>query len=564
MVVRGVLLAFLMVTAVAIVLTLSWRSLRKEKARLLQDFAASQESAARRRALDLEDRLQDLEEDGRVIATLVAESRSPAAADAERSQQTMLASFRALATVVRHYRSLALVDSDGRLHVSAVDPSETKPAGTELLEMSLAAAADLGAPRRLSGPVPSRLGERSFYLYTFAVESGTIVITIEAPRFLQSVLRSVPDGHAIVLDRGGQGWIDCTGTVPCLPRAFQPPGVGKNLPSGSEGTIWLDRGRTLNLGLVADSAVATWISAGSAEVGTWKVLIVASATTLHAREQTLERQVLLTAVGLLVAIGAVGLLIVRQQRHSAALAERLRNTETLRALEGQLVRAEKLATTGVLAVGIAHEVGTPLGIIRARTELLIDELADHRVRTALDAIVGQIDRISSTIRQVLDFSRAQAVEVSAVDPSAALRSTLDLLDHRFHQQELQVHYEIEPEVPPIAADPHQLQQVLINLLLNACDACTRTGRIWITVRRDALGPRVRWEIRDNGSGIPTEHLLAVFDPFFTTKKRGEGTGLGLPVAASIVRNHGGEISLTSALGEGTTVTIVWPASQGSR
>jgi len=214
----------------------------------------------------------------------------------------------------------------------------------------------------------------------------------------------------------------------------------------------------------------------------------------------------------------------------------------------------------VLAAGIAHEVGTPLGIIRARAELLLDDIDRGPSRRALEAIVEQIDRISSIIRQVLDFSRVQPVELGRVDVAEAVQSALDLLGHRLRQQKVTAQADVPPEVPPVAADASQFQQVLINLVLNACDACESAGHIQVTASV-AKAQRVRLEIRDSGAGIEPAHLLAVFDPFFTTKKRGEGTGLGLPIAASIVRNHGGEISLASTPGAGTTVTVIWPAAR---
>jgi signal transduction histidine kinase len=294
------------------------------------------------------------------------------------------------------------------------------------------------------------------------------------------------------------------------------------------------------------------------------VLLVSSASALDARERSLVRQLGLTVTGLLAAIGIVGALIVRQQRYSAALSERLKNAETLRSLEGQLIRAEKLATTGVLAAGIAHEVGTPLGIIRARAELLGEDLASPGGRRALDSIIQQIDRIAGTIRQVLDFSRSQAVQVSPVDAGGALHAVTELLDHRFKQDDLRVTTQVAPHLPPIAADANQLQQVLVNLLMNACDACSRGDAIHVAAAPSEDGGFVEWTVRDEGKGIQQEHLLAVFDPFFTTKKRGEGTGLGLPVATGIVRNHGGDIALTSTPDEGTTITLRWPVYEEAR
>jgi signal transduction histidine kinase len=545
-----------MVLAVAAVLVLSLRSLSKEKARLLQGHASVQQATARELASDLEDRLRDIEEDARVIATLVQERREELRTPEH--AQSLLAYFRAMATVVRHYRSLALFGPGEELRLSGTDPTEDPPTTRALMEMSRRAAARAPGAQRLSGPVA--VGSRYFYLHRFPIGPDVVVITIEGPRLLQAALRSVPDGRVVIRDPSGEEWIGCAVTTPCRRR---PPAVRAAEEQGwtdDSGTAWLSGSVVPRFDLADDSAVATWVTTASPSLGRWRVLLVASAGALHAREQALARQLLLTAIGLISAVGLVGALIVRQQRYAATLRERLRGAEKLQSLELQLVRAEKLATTGVLAAGIAHEVGTPLGIIRARAELLMDELDRSSSKRALEAIVAQIDRISSTIGQVLDFSRAQPVEVRTVDGASAVRSTLELIEHRFRQQDLDLQVDVPSDLPAIAADPNQLQQVLINILLNACDACRAKNVIWISARRSDDGTRIRWEIRDNGSGIPAEHLLAVFDPFFTTKKRGEGTGLGLPVAAGIVRNHGGEIALSSTVGVGTTVTVLWPVA----
>jgi signal transduction histidine kinase len=563
--VRGVSLAILMVLAVAAVLAFSVRSLRKERARLLTEFAAVQEATVRELTADLEDRLRDIEEDARVIATLVTQARAPSGATAQQRETdreaTMLASFKAMATVVRHYRSLALFGPGPSLQVSAVDPAEDKETAAGLMRISTQLAARRPGPEQMFGPFDVA-GGRQFFLYRFAIGADVVVITIEGTRFLLSALRSVPNGRIIVTDRGGVQWAGCSSATACGVRPAADRAADEAAWTAPAGAAWLDGAGARQFGLRDDTAVAVWSSIGSPGLGQWRVLLVVSAGALHAREKTLVRQLLLTAMGLVVAIGLVGALIVRQQRYAAALNERLRNAETLQSMERQLIRAEKLATTGVLAAGIAHEVGTPLGIIRARAELLMDQLSDSDGQRALDAIVRQIDRISSTIRQVLDFSRSQPVELQRLDVTQAVRSTLDLLEHRFRQQRLKVELEVDPSLSAVAADPNQFQQVMINVLMNACDACGQGGAIQIGARRSDDGERVRLDVHDTGEGIPSENLLAVFDPFFTTKKRGEGTGLGLPVAASIVRNHGGEISLASTPGEGTTVTIFWPTQRG--
>jgi signal transduction histidine kinase len=548
-----------MVAAVAAVLAFSVRNLIREKNRLLQGFATAQEANAREVTSDLEDRLRDIEEDARVIVTLVRGTSAGAGGTTSANEQVMGA-FRAMATVVRHYRSLAFFGSATEVRLAATDPSESSSTAAELTELSRTVSRAAMTTPRLSGPVQTRDGRR-FYFYVMPVGPERVVIAIDASRFLQSALRSIPEGRIVVRDPGLEEWTGCRTNNPCRPRLAQERAEIERTWTESRGVAWLDDDVAPHFGLGRDMAVAAWLTAGSNDVGSWRVLLLASAAALHAREQSLVRQLVLTALGLVSAIGLVGVFIIRQQRYSAALAERLRSAEALQSLERQLTRAEKLATTGVLAAGIAHEVGTPLSIIRARAELLLDQLGNANSRRALEAIVQQIDRISSTIRQVLDFSRAQPVEVRPVDPASALRSVTELLEHRFSQQQLAVRIEIAPGLPPMAADPNQFQQVMINLLLNACDACAVGGEIRISAQKDDDASHIRWEIRDNGHGIMAENLLAVFDPFFTTKKRGEGTGLGLPVAASIVRNHGGEITLSSVPGEGTTVRIVWPTAK---
>jgi signal transduction histidine kinase len=561
--VRGLSLGVLMVLAVATVLVFTLRSLSREKSRLLQGFASAQESAARELAADLEDRLRDVQEDANVIATLVKAARGGVGSERAEKAQTMLGSFRAMATVVRHYRSLALFGPDDDLRLSATDPAEDDVTAQALMGRSRKAVSTFRSSPTLIGPVEARPG-RTFYLYSFPVDAETVVITIEAPRLLQSALRSVPDGRIVVTDPGAAQWIGCGGNTRCVPRTLASRTPPEASWTGANGSAWIGGDVAKAFGLPEQDAAVGWATISSPGLGTWRVLLATSAAMIQAREKALARQLVLTSLGLITAIGLVGVFIVRQQRIAAALAERLRNAERVRTLEQQLIRAEKLATTGVLAAGMAHEVGTPLGIIRARAEILLDQMREEGSKPALEAIVQQIDRISSTIREVLDFSRAQPVEMRSISAAIAITSTRELLDHRFRQQKVDVQLDIAADLPMLAGDANQLQQVLVNVILNACDACASGGSIRVSVQRDDDTRRVRWEVRDSGDGIPEQDLLAVFDPFFTTKKRGEGTGLGLPIAASIVRNHGGEISLTSAVGQGTTVTILWPISGENR
>lgn len=236
-------------------------------------------------------------------------------------------------------------------------------------------------------------------------------------------------------------------------------------------------------------------------------------------------------------------------------------TET-RVLERNLVRAEKLATIGTLAAGFAHEVGTPLGIISGRAEQLLGRVppgeGSEAVRKGLSSILSQVDKVSTTIRQLLDFARIRPIEAAVVTPAQLLGNAAALLEHRFRHAKVNLKVDAPLSVPSITADPGQLEQVFVNLLMNACDACSAGGHVEVRAARRL--DRVTFEIIDDGTGIAPEHLPAVLDPFFTTKKRGQGTGLGLTIAADIVRNHGGALEIESAVGRGTTVRVLLPVA----
>jgi signal transduction histidine kinase len=229
-----------------------------------------------------------------------------------------------------------------------------------------------------------------------------------------------------------------------------------------------------------------------------------------------------------------------------------------RALTSQLVRAEKLATVGVLAAGIAHEIGTPLGVVRGRAERIAEKLgADHPQAAGARTIVDEIDRVSRTIRELLDYSRPSAARGVPVALPDVARTVVELLALEAQARLVTVAVDLPAALPPVEADPDQLQQVLVNVVQNGIHACAPGGHVTIRSRAVSAG-RLALEVEDDGAGIPDEVRDRVFDPFFTTKKRGEGTGLGLTIAARLVRAHGGEVDLDSAVGRGTRVHIAWP------
>ncbi|MCY1020595.1 ATP-binding protein [Pyxidicoccus sp. MSG2] len=240
----------------------------------------------------------------------------------------------------------------------------------------------------------------------------------------------------------------------------------------------------------------------------------------------------------------------------------LEDLSNVRMLEDQLLRAEKLATVGVLAAGVAHEIGTPLGIIRGHAEYMLQKAGgtEHPQGRGLGAIVTQIDRVSRIIRQLLDLSRLQPARARAISLAPVVRGLQELLHVEAERRRVRFEVDVPERLPALAADADQLQQVLLNLTLNACDACSAGGSVRLSAGESPEAGVVEIRIQDDGRGIAPEHLHQVFDPFFTTKKRGQGTGLGLTMVAQIVRNHGGRVEVDSKPGLGTLVMLRWPTA----
>ncbi|MDY0000643.1 MAG: ATP-binding protein [Polyangia bacterium] len=238
----------------------------------------------------------------------------------------------------------------------------------------------------------------------------------------------------------------------------------------------------------------------------------------------------------------------------------------LKRLQERLLRAEKLATTGTIAAGIAHEIGTPLSVIRGRTEHVLSKLDQQGQHAAgLKIVIEQTDRIVRTIRELLDYSRTSPTVPADADLRNVVATCLELLRFELQRRQIGVEVDLPPGLPSLAANPDQLQQVLINLLMNGIDASPKGESIEIRAFIEAPivgeppGDFVRIEVRDHGAGIEPAALHMIFDPFYTTKKRGQGTGLGLFIVAHIVHSHNGSIDLESTPGQGTKAILRWPA-----
>src|SRR5262245_21846833 len=229
-------------------------------------------------------------------------------------------------------------------------------------------------------------------------------------------------------------------------------------------------------------------------------------------------------------------------------------------LEQQLRRSETLAEAGKLASGIAHEVGTPLNIISGRAEMVLRSLPpEHPGRQDLERIIHQIDRVSNIVRSLLDTVRLGKCEIQRVSVELLIGRMLPLLEHVVRKRGIAMATSIPADLPSVAGDPGRLQQVFINLLMNAVEATPTDGQITIAATAAAQNDGragVMVQVTDTGSGIPHEALGQVFEPFYTTKPVGEGTGLGLAISRDIIRDHGGSIVARSRPGHGSTF-VVW-------
>ncbi len=230
-------------------------------------------------------------------------------------------------------------------------------------------------------------------------------------------------------------------------------------------------------------------------------------------------------------------------------------------LETQLTQAEKLSSIGLLAAGVAHEVNTPLAVISSYAQMLAKQVrGDERVGPLLDKITQQTFRASEIVNGLLNFSRTSGTAFTEIDVNTVIRDTLNLLEHQFKTSNVKLESALDPALPPILGNPGKLQQVFLNLFLNAKDAMAGGGTLRVATE---VNGHVGVSVSDTGSGISPEHVKRIYDPFFTTKsapREGQrrGTGLGLAVTYGIIQEHAGKIEVESQAGAGTTFYLEFP------
>ncbi len=552
----------LAVAVVAAVAGLAFREARADRAALVEAFGGEHLARLRIGIAEIEAELSDVEQHLQFAARLVESARS---GDDQRRE------LEALLAVVRAYRMIAVYDGGGRRLVAAFDPTASPALSSAPFDAAMEETARAASARRrlaVSPPLGDSSGPAWHRAFAEPIARdggpGAVAVLLDMEDVFERLRRVAPDASArlVLLEPDGAA---APLTDPALARAVGAAGprgrfgdLLDRMRLGLTGSVTLPEAESAALGMGGAEAVAVFAPISVGKAGHWAAAVVGSTAGLRTQERSILVRAGALGGAVALASAALAAYLVVTARRTIAVRERLRSAEQV---ADHLLRAEKLATVGVLAAGIAHEVGTPLGVVRGRAEILLSRLGgSHPQAAGARIIVEEIDRISRTIRELLDFSRTSRADAVAVGLADLASNVVELLAFEARSRKVSLAVEVPQAFPALSADPDQLKQVLVNLTLNAIHACAAGGHVWLRAIAPGREGRATIEVVDDGAGIPDELRHRVFDPFFTTKKRGRGTGLGLTVAAQIARNHGGEIDLESAVGRGTRVVLRWPVS----
>ncbi|VAX24523.1 hypothetical protein MNBD_NITROSPINAE02-1980 [hydrothermal vent metagenome] len=274
--------------------------------------------------------------------------------------------------------------------------------------------------------------------------------------------------------------------------------------------------------------------------------------------------------------GEMAHLIIRDITHRLKLEEKLKEysehleelvykrTEELKIAQGELIQASKMAAIGEMASGVVHEINNPMGVIRGYAEELLYRINKispqnynvEEILSSLETIVKQADRCQEITDTLLNFSRRQKMTVSAVDINEVIFQVIHFASHKAKEKDVKIINELASNIPTVLTDSCMLEQILLNLYLNAMDAIEDSGKI--TTTTSFYHSEVKISITDDGTGIAAENLPTIFDPFFTTKVSGQGTGLGLSICTRLIERLQGKITVESKPGEGATFSVTLP------
>jgi len=337
------------------------------------------------------------------------------------------------------------------------------------------------------------------------------------------------------------------------PRLMEAVRDGKSV-------VRIPREEAAAFGLPARTALAGLSRVDAGQGQTWDILAVATAERERDRELRARRRLVLsvfTAAGLVLAFGGVAF---RVQRKELMLERGLAVAEARHRSDERLQRATRAAVMGTLAMGVAHEISTPLGVIAARAEQLMPKVAhDERLAASASAILAQTSRIKEVIRGLLGLARGDAPSAERIDPHELIDNAVALVEHRFVKAAVGLHQVVDPELSAVVGDPRLLEHAVVNLLLNACEACKNGGEVH--VKAALKETEVEIAVEDTGEGISLADVGRAREPFFTTKAREGGTGLGLALVHEIVSSHRGRLIFSEVAPRGTRATIALPRSE---
>ncbi len=332
--------------------------------------------------------------------------------------------------------------------------------------------------------------------------------------------------------------------------------TGKNLVDIPEGMLKVERRRVARAALNASLWPLTFM-------GSMLILFVVGTTLMNSKVikplVSLEKATEKLAHGDFSPIPHTGKVESEVDRLVAAFN---RMAQELESTQEQIIHSRKIASLGTLVSGIAHELNNPINNIILTIDTLLESanLSEERRQVLLDDILKQALRSSEIVKNLLDFSRAETSVFKELDLALVIRETLSLVGNQVALSKVKVHDQIAANLPLLVGNRQGLQQVFLNLIVNAIQAMPQGGDL--TIRARQINQReVEVQVQDTGQGIPEENLPAIFDPFFTTKEVGKGTGLGLSVSYGVIKKHGGQIQVASKLDKGTTFTVILPVRE---
>jgi two-component system, NtrC family, sensor kinase len=325
--------------------------------------------------------------------------------------------------------------------------------------------------------------------------------------------------------------------------------------SGVEAVI-VPRDEAAAFGLPRRTAIAGLARVPIPQRGTWSVVVLASAQRMRDRQILEERRLAVTVIVVTIVVTAFGAVARRRQRRELELERQIAISTLEREREAALARAGKMAALAALSTGIAHEVGTPLGVIVGRVEQVVPRIDDERGKLALGVVLEQVERIHRIVRGCLALARGDAPQLVRTAPESLASRAIDLVRHRFGNAGIELQCHNDPNLPSVACEPSLFEQALVNVLLNACEASPRGGTVRLTVHATERG--VSFVIDDDGIGIPDDVARRATEPFFSTRLKEGGSGLGLTIANEIVSHHAGTLTIerrSGGLGTRATISI---------